>query len=112
MKEAPLSSNQRLSKRGPVNEKSSVHLNIYSVIPVYTETFNYKLNDKPEKMWYSTLRNQEQHSTERNYTMKTISSAIFYMSEWQAIFQCQEYSFSEVRPYQDKQKNMIGLAPC
>lgn len=23
--------------------------------------------------------------------MKTISSAIFYMSEWQAIFQCQEY---------------------
>ena len=31
----------------------SVHLNIYSVIPVYTETFNYKLNDKPEKMWYS-----------------------------------------------------------
>ena len=44
--------------------------------------------------------------------MKTISSAIFYMSEWQAIFQCQEYSFSEVRPYQDKQKNMIGLVPC
>ena len=82
------------------------------MIPVYTETFNYKLNDKPEKMWYSTLRNQEQHSTERNYTMKTISSAIFYMSEWQAILQCQEYSFSEVRPYQDKQKNMIGLVPC
>ena len=27
--------------------------------------------------------------------MKTISSAIFYMSEWQAIFQCEEYSFSE-----------------
>ena len=74
--------------------------------------FNYKLNDKPEKLWYSTLRNQEQHSTERNYTMKTISSAIFYMREWQAIFQCEEYSFSEVRPYQDKQKNMIGLAPC
>lgn len=44
--------------------------------------------------------------------MNTISSAIFYMSEWQAIFQHQEYSFSEVRPYQDKQKNMIGLAPC
>lgn len=78
----------------------------------YTEKFNYKLNDKPEKMWYSTFRNQEQHSTERNYTMKTISSAIFYMSEWQAIFQCQEYSFSEVRPYQDKLKNMIGLVPC
>lgn len=34
--------------------------------------------------------------------MKTISSAIFYMSEWQAIFQCEEYSFCEARPYQDK----------
>ena len=47
--------------------------------------------------------------------MKTISSAIFYMSEWQAIFQCEEYSFCEVRPYQDKQdkqKNMIGLSTC
>lgn len=33
--------------------------------------------------------------------MKTISSAIFYMSEWQAIFQCAEYSFSEACPYQD-----------
>ena len=33
--------------------------------------------------------------------MKTISSAIFYMSEWQAIFQCEEYSFSEACPYQD-----------
>ena len=31
--------------------------------------------------------------------MKTISSAIFYMSEWQAIFQCEEYSFSEACPY-------------
>ncbi|WP_268841870.1 hypothetical protein [Pseudoflavonifractor phocaeensis] len=41
-------------------------------------------------------------------TMKNISSAIFYMSEWQAIFQ-QEYSYSEARPFQDKQKNMIGL---
>lgn len=76
------------------------------------KSFNYKLNDKPVKMWYSTFRNQEKHSAERNYTMKTISSAIFYMSEWQAIFQCQEYSFSEVRPYQDKQKNMIGLSTC
>ena len=40
--------------------------------------------------------------------MKNISSAIFYMSEWQAIFH-QEYSYSEARPFQDKQKNMIGL---
>ena len=44
--------------------------------------------------------------------MKTISSAIFYMSEWQAIFQCEEYSFSEACPYQDKQKNLIGLSIC
>lgn len=44
--------------------------------------------------------------------MKTISYAIFYMSEWQAIFQCEEYSFCEARPYQDKQKNMIGLSTC
>ena len=42
--------------------------------------------------------------------MKTISSAIFYMSEWQAIFQCEEYC--EARPYLDKQKNMIGLSTC
>ena len=36
--------------------------------------------------------------------MKTISSAIFYMSEWQAIFQYQEYSFCEACSYQDKRK--------
>ena len=45
-------------------------------------------------------------------TMKTISSAIFYMSKWQAIFQCEEYSFSEACPYQDKQKNLIGMSTC
>ena len=44
--------------------------------------------------------------------MKTISSSIFYMSEWQAIFQYEEYSFSEARPFQDKQKDMIGLSSC
>lgn len=44
--------------------------------------------------------------------MKTISSAIFYMGEWQqAIFQSEEYSFSEARSYRDKQKCMIGLIP-
>mgnify|MGYP000050457153 CR=1 FL=1 len=37
---------------------------------------------------------------------------IFYMSEWQAIFQCEEYSLCEARPYQDKQKNMIGMSTC
>ena len=41
--------------------------------------------------------------------MKNMTSAIFYMSEWQAIFQCEEYSFSEARPYQDKQKSLVGL---
>ena len=44
--------------------------------------------------------------------MKAISSAIFYMGQWQAIFQYEEYSFSEARPLQDKQKNMIGLRSC
>lgn len=44
--------------------------------------------------------------------MKNNSSVIFYMSEWQAIFQCEEYSYSEARPYQDKQKNMIGMSTC
>lgn len=48
---------------------------------------------------------------ERNSIMKNMTSAIFYMSEWQAIFQCEEYSFSEARPFQDKQENMIGLMP-
>jgi len=43
--------------------------------------------------------------------MKNMTSAIFYMSEWQAIFQCEEYSFSEARPFQDKQENMVGLMP-
>ena len=45
--------------------------------------------------------------------MKTISSAIIYKSEWQqAIFQHEEYSYSEVRPYQDEQKNGIGWCSC
>ena len=41
--------------------------------------------------------------------MKNMTTAIFYMSEWQAIFQCEEYSFSEARPFQDKQKSIVGL---
>ena len=28
------------------------------------------------------------------------------------IFQCEEYSFSEACPYQDKQKNLIGMSTC
>ena len=51
--------------------------------------------------------------TERTTIMKTISSAIIYKSEWQqAIFQHEEYSYSEVRPYQDEQKNRIGWCSC
>lgn len=30
-----------------------------------TAIFNHKLNDKPKELWYSTVRNQEQISTER-----------------------------------------------
>ena len=45
--------------------------------------------------------------------MKTIASAIIYKSEWQqAIFQHEEYSYSEARPYQDEQKNRIGWCSC
>lgn len=29
-----------------------------------------------------------------------------------SIFQCEEYSFSEACPYQDKQKNLIGMSTC
>ena len=51
--------------------------------------------------------------TERTTVMKTISSAIIYKSEWQqAIFQHEEYSYSEARPYQDEQKNRIGWCSC
>jgi len=39
--------------------------------------------------------------------MKSISSAIFYLSERKAIFQ-QEYSYSEARSFQDKREIMIG----
>lgn len=38
--------------------------------------------------------------------MNMISAAIWYMSERQAIV---EYSLVEVRPYQDKQRFMLGL---
>ena len=51
--------------------------------------------------------------TERRNTMKSITSAIIFKSEWQqAIFQCEEYSYSEARPFQDEQKNRIGWCSC
>lgn len=34
--------------------------------------------------------------------MKIMTNAFFYMSECQAIFQCEEYSFCEARSFQDK----------
>lgn len=34
--------------------------------------------------------------------MKTMSAAVIYMSEYEAIFQRQEYSFSEARNFPDK----------
>ena len=36
--------------------------------------------------------------------MKTLTSANFYYEREQAIFRSEEYSCSEVRPYQDKQQ--------
>lgn len=36
--------------------------------------------------------------------MKTMTSANFYYECEQAIFRSEEYSFGEVRPYQDKQQ--------
>ena len=35
------------------------------ISPVKQRYFNHKLNDKPKELWYSTVRNQEQISTER-----------------------------------------------
>ena len=42
--------------------------------------------------------------------MNMISAAIWYMSESQAIVEQYEYSLVMMRPYQDKQGFMLGLA--
>lgn len=42
--------------------------------------------------------------------MKNMTSAIWYMSESQAIIEQYEYSLVMMRPYQDKQGFMLGLA--
>ena len=42
--------------------------------------------------------------------MKTINTVCFYMSECQANFQW-EYSFSEARSYQGRQKRWINMDP-
>ena len=36
--------------------------------------------------------------------MKAMTSANYYYASEQAVFQSKEYSYSEVRPYQDKQQ--------
>ena len=41
--------------------------------------------------------------------MKNVISAIFYMSERQAIFQYEEYSFAKHAHFQDKQKYRYGM---
>lgn len=42
--------------------------------------------------------------------MKNMTSAIWYMSESQAIIEQYEYSLVMMRLYQDKQGFMLGLA--
>ena len=42
--------------------------------------------------------------TERNSIMKTFTSVIRYMSQREAIFQYQEYSYAKHAHFQDKQK--------
>lgn len=41
--------------------------------------------------------------------MKAMITANFYECVLQAIFQAEEYSYYEVRPYQDKQRQ-VGLS--
>ena len=44
--------------------------------------------------------------------MKITSCAIFYMGQWQTSCEYQQYGYSEARPFQDKQKNMIRRCSC
>jgi len=68
-----------------------------------SQKFNHKLNDKLKILWYSvTIETKNNYFTERICIMKTMTNAFFYMSECQAIFQYEEYSFCEARSYQDK----------
>lgn len=69
------------------------------------KNFNYKLNDKSSKLCYDTINRQtEPNFRKGDADMKTMTSANFYYECEQAIFQSEEYSYSEVRPYQDKQQ--------
>ena len=42
--------------------------------------------------------------------MRNVTSAIFYRSERQAIFQFEEYSFAKHAHFQDKQKFRTGMS--
>lgn len=62
---------------------------------------------------YRSIMNTEQEkntSQKGKLTMKNMTSAIWYMSESQAIVEQYEYSLVVMRPYQDKQGFMLGLA--
>jgi len=41
--------------------------------------------------------------------MKNVISAVFYRSEYQAIFRYQEYSYAKHAHFQDKQKFRTGM---
>mgnify|MGYP006920077124 FL=1 len=54
---------------------------------------------------------QEKNTSQKGkLAMKNMTSAIWYMSESQAIVEQYEYSLVMMRPYQDKQGFMLGLA--
>ncbi len=73
--------------------------------PRLLKNFNYKLNDKPPKLCYDIINRQtEPNSGKGDADMKTMTSANFCYECEQAVFQSEEYSYREVRPYQDKQQ--------
>lgn len=69
------------------------------------KNFNHKLNDKPPKLCYDILNRQTKPNFRKgDANMKAITSANFCYEREQAIFRSEEYSYGEVRSYQDKQQ--------
>ena len=64
-------------------------------------------NTKPCDIVLTEIKNNT--FTERKSIMKTFTSVIRYMSERQAIFQHQEYSYAKHAHFQDKQKYRTGM---
>lgn len=61
-----LEENDDIKHWGKVNIDGSTDTMLRMVSSLQkTAIFNHKLNDKPKELWYSTVRNQEQISTER-----------------------------------------------